>query len=96
MEVVSFPHFAVALHGQMAHEIADTLGELLVVQTLLEGLLVDELGPRAAADLYGRSALLLETARWPREALRAYAMAEDFASVARLLQQSTATLAVAR
>jgi DNA-binding SARP family transcriptional activator len=65
-----------------------------VLQTLLEGLLVDELGPRAAADLYARSALLLETSGWPREALRAYAMAEDFASVARMLQQSTAPLAM--
>ncbi len=65
-----------------------------VLQTLLEGLLVDELGHRAAVDLYGRSALLLESEGLPREALRAYAMAEDFASVARVLQQSSSGLAM--
>lgn len=65
-----------------------------VLQTLLEGLLVDELGHRAAADLYGRSALLLEAEGLAREALRAYAMAEDFASVARVLQQTSSGLAM--
>ena len=65
-----------------------------VLQTLLEGLLVDELGHRAAVDLYARSALLLESEGLPREALRAYAMAEDFASVARVLQQSSSGLAM--
>jgi DNA-binding SARP family transcriptional activator len=64
-----------------------------VLQTLLEGLLVDELGHRAAARLYARSALLLESAGLSREALRAYAMADDFASVARVLQQSGAGVA---
>ena len=65
-----------------------------VLQTLLEGLLVEERGPRAAAELYARSAELLEAEDLPREALRAYAMADDFASVARVLQQSTAGLAM--
>src|SRR5882757_3134508 len=37
MEVIPFQHFAVALHGQMAHEIADAFRKLLMVQTLLEG-----------------------------------------------------------
>src|ERR1700730_670474 len=37
MEVVPFQHFAVALHGQMAHEIADAFRKLLMIQTLLEG-----------------------------------------------------------
>ena len=63
-----------------------------MLQTLLEGLLVDELGQEAACDLYARSALLLESRALPREALRAYAMAEDFASVARVLQQTGAGL----
>jgi DNA-binding SARP family transcriptional activator len=66
-----------------------------VLQTLLEGLLVDELGHRAATALYARSAVLLESHGQPREALRAYAMAEDFASVARVLQRSSAGLAMA-
>jgi DNA-binding SARP family transcriptional activator len=65
-----------------------------VLQTLLEGLLVDELGHRAAADLYARSARLLESGGLAREALRAYAMAEDFASVTRVLQQSDAGVAM--
>ena len=65
-----------------------------VLQTLLEGLLADELGHRATSELYARSATLLESEGLPREALRAYAMAEDFASVARVLQQSGAGLAM--
>src|ERR1700736_2985587 len=36
MEVVPFQHFAVALHGQVAHEIADAFRELLMIETLLE------------------------------------------------------------
>jgi DNA-binding SARP family transcriptional activator len=59
-----------------------------VLQTHLEGLLVDELGVRAAADLHARSARLLEEAGHVREALRAYAVSNDWGSVARLLQQS--------
>ena len=64
-----------------------------VLQTLLEGLLVEERGTRAAAGLHARSAVLLEDAGLPREALRAYALAEDFASVGRMLQQSAAGVA---
>lgn len=59
-----------------------------VMQTLLEGLLVEELGTRAAGQVYVRSAALLEADARPRDAARAYALAEDFASVARLVQQS--------
>ena len=65
-----------------------------VLQTLLEGLLVEEWGPRNARELYARSGVLLEQEGFSREALRAHAMAEDFGSVARVLQQSTAGLAM--
>jgi len=65
-----------------------------VMQTLLEGMLIDELGPRAAAEMHARSARLLEAEGLHRDAVRAYAMAEDFASVARVLQRSGAGLAV--
>ncbi len=64
-----------------------------VLQTHLEGLLVDELGVRAAADLHARSARLLEEAGHIREALRAYALSNDWGSVARLLQQSDVQIA---
>src|SRR4030081_987221 len=37
MEVVPFQHFAVALHGQMAHEVANAFGELLMIEALLDG-----------------------------------------------------------
>src|SRR6266702_3392775 len=37
MEVVPFQHFAVALHGQMAHEIAHAFRKLLMIEALLEG-----------------------------------------------------------
>src|ERR1700732_457997 len=37
MEVIPFQHFAVALHGQMAHEVANAFRKLLVVEALLEG-----------------------------------------------------------
>ena len=65
-----------------------------VMQTLLEGMLIDELGPRAAAEMHARSARLLESEGLYRDAVRAYAMAEDFASVARVLQRTGAGLAV--
>jgi len=65
-----------------------------VLQTLLEGLLVDELGRRGAAQLYARGATLLEAEGLPREAVRAYAMAEDFASVARVVERSSVGLAM--
>ncbi|WP_112245983.1 AAA family ATPase [Kribbella monticola] len=58
-----------------------------VLQTHLEGLLIDELGAAASREIHARSATLLEKADHPREAMRAYALADDWASVARLLQQ---------
>ncbi|QNE21565.1 transcriptional regulator [Kribbella qitaiheensis] len=58
-----------------------------VLQTHLEGLLIDELGATASREIHGRSGQLLEKAGHPREAMRAYALADDWASVARLLQQ---------
>ena len=49
-----------------------------VLQTHLEVLLVDELGGRAARELYSRSAELLEQAGRPAAAIRAHARAEDW------------------
>jgi DNA-binding SARP family transcriptional activator/energy-coupling factor transporter ATP-binding protein EcfA2 len=57
-----------------------------VLQTHLEVVLVDELGTRAARELYARSAELLEQAGRAAAAIRAFARAEDWASVARLLK----------
>ena len=57
-----------------------------VLQTHLEVLLVDELGGRAARELYSRSAGLLEHAGRPAAAIRAHARAEDWGSVGRLLK----------
>jgi DNA-binding SARP family transcriptional activator/energy-coupling factor transporter ATP-binding protein EcfA2 len=64
-----------------------------VLQTHLEVLLVDELGGQAARSLYARSGDLLEQAERPGAAIRAYARAEDWASVARLLQPASALAA---
>ena len=61
-----------------------------VLQTHLEVLLVDELGGRAARELYSRSGSLLEQAGRPTAAIRAHARAEDWGSVARLLKPDTA------
>lgn len=58
-----------------------------VLQTHLEGLLIDELGAAASREIHSRSAELLEKAGHPREAIRAHALADDWASVARLLQE---------
>lgn len=58
-----------------------------VLQTHLEGLLIDELGAAASREIHSRSGDLLEKAGHPREAMRAHALADDWASVARLLQQ---------
>ncbi len=63
-----------------------------VLQTLLEGLLLDERGPRRAAETYGRSARLLEAEGLLPDAVRGYALAGDFGSVARLVQHSGADL----
>lgn len=66
-----------------------------VMQTLLEGLLVEEQGKAAAERTYARSAALLERAGLVADAARAYALAEDFSSVARLVQRSGDALALA-
>jgi DNA-binding SARP family transcriptional activator len=58
-----------------------------VLQTHLEVVLADELGSAAARDLYKRSAALLEAAGRVTAAVRAYARAEDWAAVGRLLHQ---------
>lgn len=58
-----------------------------VLQTHLKGLLIDELGAAASRELHSRSGQLLEKAGCPRDAMRAHALADDWASVARLLQQ---------
>jgi DNA-binding SARP family transcriptional activator len=63
-----------------------------VLQTHLEVLLVDELGPDTARRLYGRSAELLEAAGLWTPALRAHAQAEDWGAVGRLLQQTSSTM----
>ncbi len=60
--------------------------------TLLEGLLVDDLGPVRARAVYRRSARLLEEAALLTDAVRAYAMADDVASIARLVQHHDAGL----
>jgi DNA-binding SARP family transcriptional activator/energy-coupling factor transporter ATP-binding protein EcfA2 len=64
-----------------------------VLQTHLEVVLVDELGGRAARKLYSRSAELLERAGRPAAAIRAYARAEDWGSVARLLKPGSIPVA---
>jgi DNA-binding SARP family transcriptional activator/energy-coupling factor transporter ATP-binding protein EcfA2 len=64
-----------------------------VLQTHLEVVLVDELGGRAARELYSRSAELLERAGRPAAAIRAYARAEDWGSVARLLKPGSIPVA---
>ncbi|GAA3638613.1 BTAD domain-containing putative transcriptional regulator [Microlunatus ginsengisoli] len=63
-----------------------------VLQTHLEVVLVDELGAQATRELYARSAALLEGDRRTMAAVRAYARAEDWGSVARLLHQGGSAL----
>lgn len=63
-----------------------------VLQSHLEGLLIDELGPAASRDLHSASGRLLESEGCRREAIRAYALADDWASVARLLQHGDTVL----
>ncbi|HET9647866.1 MAG TPA: AAA family ATPase, partial [Microlunatus sp.] len=63
-----------------------------VLQTHLEVVLVDELGAPATRDLYARSAALLEDSGRTTAAVRAYARAEDWGSVARLLHQGGSAL----
>ncbi|MFT4164623.1 MAG: BTAD domain-containing putative transcriptional regulator [Microlunatus sp.] len=64
-----------------------------VLQTHLEVALSDELGGGMARELYARSARLLEQAARPADALRAYARAEDWGAVARLLGPDTEVVA---
>jgi DNA-binding SARP family transcriptional activator len=66
-----------------------------VLQAHLEGLLIDELGPAASRDLHATSARLLESEGYHREAIRAFALADDWGSVARLLQHGDSMLPVA-
>ena len=60
-----------------------------VLQTHLEVLQIDELGGRAARELYARSGRLLEESGRPAEAVRAHARAEDWGAVARLMRPDT-------
>jgi ATP/maltotriose-dependent transcriptional regulator MalT len=64
-----------------------------VLQTHLEVVLVDDVGSRAAKELYSRSAELLEHAGRPAAAIRAHARAEDWGSVARLLKPGSVPVA---
>ena len=59
-----------------------------VLQAHLELALVEELGPRLARSEYARSAALLEAVGATHDALRAYARAEDWPAVARVLRRS--------
>ena len=61
-----------------------------VLRTHLEWALIQEYGPDGARSWYARSAALLEQIGDRRGALRAYARAEDWAAVARLIQAGTA------
>ena len=63
-----------------------------VMQTLLEGLLVDEYGAVRTREVYAASARILEAAGLLGNAARAYALAEDHASVAQLVQHAGADL----
>jgi DNA-binding SARP family transcriptional activator len=63
-----------------------------VLQTHLEVLLVDEWGAAASTALYVRSAELLEREGRASAAVRAYARAEDWGAVARLLQEGGSSL----
>jgi DNA-binding SARP family transcriptional activator len=63
-----------------------------VLQSHLEGLLIDELGPAGSRELHSTSARLLEDEGHRREAIRAYALADDWASVARLLHDGDTVL----
>lgn len=57
-----------------------------VLRTHLEWALVEECGPAGARAWYSRSAALLESIGDQRSAVRAYARAEDWGAVARLIQ----------
>ena len=57
-----------------------------VLRTHLEWALVEEYGAAGARQWYSRSAALLESIGDQRAAVRAYARAEDWGAVARLIQ----------
>ncbi len=63
-----------------------------VLQSHLEGLLIDELGPAGSRELHSASARLLEDEGYRREAIRAYALADDWVSVARLVHDDDTVL----
>jgi DNA-binding SARP family transcriptional activator len=58
-----------------------------VLRTHLELALVEEFGPVGARSWYARAAALLEAAGHPHAAARAFAAAEDWPAVARLVRQ---------
>jgi DNA-binding SARP family transcriptional activator len=61
-----------------------------VLATHLEAMLRDDVGPQQAAELHARSGALLEAAGHRSEAMRSYALADDWGSVARLIQTAGA------
>ena len=63
-----------------------------VLQTHLEVLLVDRLGPQVARARYARSAELLEQSGRVGAAIRAYGRAEDWVAVGRMLRQTSSAL----
>ena len=64
-----------------------------VLQSHLESVLLERVGPAGTRDWYSRCARLLEPEH-PVDALRAYARAEDWASVGRLMQRAGPDLSV--
>lgn len=65
-----------------------------VLSNHLEVLVVDVLGAVGARELYARSAEILERGGYVQAALRAYARADEWGSVARLVRESQSGLAV--
>ena len=65
-----------------------------VLHSHLEVLLLEVLGAAQARELYARGADILERGGYVQAALRAYARAEEWGSVARLVRQSRSCLAV--
>ncbi len=65
-----------------------------ILRSHLEVLLVDRVGEPAALQLYARAAKILETHGFGQAALRAYARAQEWGAVARLLRDSRSGLSV--
>jgi hypothetical protein len=88
-KVMPFQHFAVALHGQSLHELADTFRQLLLAEPLFEGQsLVREIGEQLTiAVMLPRSLLLPVPGR--EIASRAIEIASQ---VARIIQSFSADL----